>query len=363
MKICHVTSAHKPEDVRIYTKECVSLSNHGYDVFLVEQGSSYEKEGVVILGLGEAPKSRRDRMGAFAKLAIDKALSCDADVYHLHDPELLRYALKLKRAGKKVVFDSHEFYSGTIKEKSYIPKPFRHIAAKVYSAYEKNVCKRIDGVICASGAVVEYFRQFCNNVELITNFPIISDKPHPTYDERVIIYAGGISEQWNHDVIVKAIADIPEVTYVLCGRVSDSYLNKLKSLPGWNKVDYRGIVPHSEVPELMSSARIGMALLQPGLNTDKMNGNYANTKVFEEMMAGLPVVCTEFKLWKKFVDEYGCGICVNPRDVVQVKKAIIALLEDRDMCQNQGSAGRKAIEERFNWAIEEKKLLSFYSKF
>ena len=43
-RVCHVTSVHREEDVRIYAKECVSLAKAGYEVFLVQRGGSYEKD-------------------------------------------------------------------------------------------------------------------------------------------------------------------------------------------------------------------------------------------------------------------------------------------------------------------------------
>ena len=111
VKVCHMTSAHAPEDTRIFYKECVSLAKAGYEVYLVARGDSYEKNGVNIMGVGEVTGGRLNRMIEFTRRIYRKAISVDADVYHLHDPELLLYALKLKKRGKKVIFDSHEKYT------------------------------------------------------------------------------------------------------------------------------------------------------------------------------------------------------------------------------------------------------------
>ena len=67
IKVCHMTSAHGPEDGRIFRKECVSLANAGYDVYLVERGDSYEKNGVHIVGVGKPSGNRLTRMTTFAK--------------------------------------------------------------------------------------------------------------------------------------------------------------------------------------------------------------------------------------------------------------------------------------------------------
>ena len=103
IKVCHVTSVHPVEDVRIFQKECVSLARAGYDIYLVQQGESYEKYGVHIVGFGNVESSRIKRMLHTSRTAYEKALAVDADVYHLHDPELLPYGIKLKKLGKKVI--------------------------------------------------------------------------------------------------------------------------------------------------------------------------------------------------------------------------------------------------------------------
>ena len=77
MKVCHMTSAHGVEDVRIFHKECVSLAKAGYETYLVERGESYDKNGVHIVGVGEISGNRMKRMTQGAKAVYQKALELD----------------------------------------------------------------------------------------------------------------------------------------------------------------------------------------------------------------------------------------------------------------------------------------------
>ncbi len=364
MKVCHLSSAHGQEDIRIFYKECVSLAKAGYDVYEITKGKTYEKQGIHICGVESAGEHRFKRMFGTTQNVYKKALEIDADVYHAHDPELIPVLLKLKRKRKKVIFDSHEHTVGTIEEKTYIPKWFRKIVQCVYEIYQTHACRKLDAVVTATPNITDYFRSVgCKRVVDLCNFPILEGAfCKPEYTSKKISFAGGISKQWNHEYIIKALSEIPDVKYVLCGTAKNNYLEKLKMTEGWDKVDFRGRLSFEEIPQVLRSTAVGLSLLTPGANTDWYNGNMANTKIFEEMMAGLPVICTNFERWKEFVEKYDCGICINPQDEKEIATAIIYLINNPDIAQTKGLNGRKAIEEKYNWAIEEKKLLALYKE-
>src|SRR5699024_2888763 len=107
--VVHLTSVHPRFDTRIFFKECQSLALSGYKVSLIVADVFHNetKSGVVIIDVGKS-QDRLDRIINVTRRVYSQALSLDADVYHVHDPELLPCALKLKRKGKIVVFDSHE---------------------------------------------------------------------------------------------------------------------------------------------------------------------------------------------------------------------------------------------------------------
>ena len=361
IKVCHVTSAHPKEDVRIFHKECVSLAKAGYDVTLVQQGDSYEKDGVHLVGFGAIPSNRIKRILFGAKIAYRKALSVDADVYHLHDPELLPYGLKLKKKGKKVIFDSHEHTAESIYEKEWLPKFVRSAVYTVYAAYQKRICKNLDAIISVTPNIVTYFQKINPKTIQVANYPVFAEQTAAEIQKQCrVVFAGGISDQWNHHTLLKALDKVPECRYCLCGIASQSYLEQLKTYPAWQKVDYLGKIPHSQVADQLAASVAGMALLQPGRNTDWDNGTIGNTKIFEEMLAGLPVICTDFVLWKAFVERYHCGICVKPDDADQIAAAITYLLDHPEEARQMGENGRRAVKEEFNWGVEEKNLLALY---
>jgi len=361
IRVCHISSAHKNTDTRIFHKECVSLAKSGYEVFLVCQGEDGNREGVNLIGL-RTPHGRRDRILRLTKEAYEKAVDVDADIYHLHDPELLPYAVKLKRKGKSVIFDSHEDIFNDIKEKNYLWKPFRYLISYTLKLYCSIVYRKLDAIITVTPHICDQLKKMNQEVRLITNYPVFTEGDHPYSGTRTICFAGGISRDWMHHNVIDALAACSPVKYLLCGKASKEYLDELRRLGGWEQVDYRGIIPFSEVQGIYREASIGIALLQYMLNVGSHKGTLGNTKLFEYMMAGLPVICTDFTLWKEIVEEYRCGICVDPNRVDKIADAIMYLLDNPSKAEQMGRNGYNAVKMKYNWQNEEKKLLELYER-
>ena len=121
-------------------------------------------------------------------------------------------------------------------------------------------------------------------------------------------------------------------------------------------INYVGKLSRKQVNELYGNSRAGIVLYQPAAN------HYESQpiKMFEFMAAGLPVIASNFPLWKKIIEENGCGICVNPNSVSEIAKAIQYLISHPKEARHMGENGRRSIEREFNWSVEEKKLLWLY---
>jgi glycosyltransferase involved in cell wall biosynthesis len=80
------------------------------------------------------------------------------------------------------------------------------------------------------------------------------------------------------------------------------------------------------------------------------------------MSAGIPVIASDFPLWREIVLGNQCGLCVDPMDPAAIAKAIDYLVAHPDEARQMGENGRRAVLERYNWSVEEAKLMDFYKK-
>ena len=83
-------------------------------------------------------------------------------------------------------------------------------------------------------------------------------------------------------------------------------------------------------------------------------------KLFEYMAAGIPVISSNFPLYKEIVEGNNCGICIDPLDINAIYDAINKIAKDKVYADKMRKNGRKAIEEKYNWEGQIAKLLECY---
>jgi len=366
--VCHITSAHERYDTRIFHKECKTLVANNYDVSLIVNDLYQEEiiDSINILSTGFKPKNRFQRMIKSQKLIKKRAIEVDADIYHLHDPELLRLASFLKSKNKKVIFDSHEDYVLTIEVKKWIPKPLRTMISKLYQNYENRVISKIDGALVCYHWTEDRYTKINTNTKLLFNFPKLSDyRPVDiNYGSHNIVYAGGITDQWNHDYVIRSLGYTKNrLKYILVGNIEMEYLDYLNTLDGFDKVIFKGKLPYEEVlNDIYPQASIGVALLDYIPQCKYTVGNLSNTKLFEFMLMKLPVVCTDFDLWKEIINNEKCGICVNPKNPKEIADAFDYIAENPAMAKSMGENGFNAVKNKYNWEKDSENLLEVYKR-
>ena len=358
-KVCHVTSVHPPFDGRIFLKECCSLAKK-YDTTLIAPNvENQEVNGVHIKGVS-LPLSRIKRMMCLGRV-YEKMKEVNADIYHFHDPELIPLGIRIKKEkGKKIVFDSHEDVPLQISEKEWLPAVVRKPLHFVYAKYEQSALRKYSALISVTPSIVERLAAFHPHTYMVTNYPIYSEQEDTREFGNYICFAGGIAAQWMHEEILDAIEDL-DVRYLLAGKAdSEAYMQQLKSKKSWTKVDFYGTIPYSQVAGLMEKSIAGVVLNDYVANVGYHQGSLGNTKLFENMMCGIPVIATDFVLWKEIIDKYHCGICVNPHDLQAISNAIAYLINNPEEARLMGDNGRRAVKEQYNWNTQEQVLFELY---
>jgi len=364
IRIAHLTSAHPRDDIRVFLKECRSLAQHGHGVALVvaDGRGDEERDGVAIVDVGRSA-GRLGRMLKATQRVYRKALELDADIYHLHDPELLPIGLKLKRRGKKVVFDSHEDVPKQILGKHYLHPWVRRILSWGFAHFEHYVCARLDGIVTATPHIRDKFLAINPRSVDINNFPMI-DELESAVDWRdkaeEVCYVGSIAQIRGVKELVSAmqLTRTPARLNLVGGFVEAEVEAEVRKYPGWGKINAIGVQGRQGVREVLGRSVAGVVTLHP-------MANYLDSlpiKMFEYMSAGIPVIASNFDLWRTIIQECQCGLCVNPLNPAEIASAIDYLLSNADEAQKMGENGRQAVLSRYNWAQEETKLLGFYEQ-
>lgn len=363
MKICHITSVHPRYDIRIFVKECISLSeSHDVSLIVADSLGDEIKSGINIYDVGRVNGGRLKRAYLTSRAIFKKILALKPDVVHFHDPELMSIGYCLTKRGFKVIYDVHEDVPKQVMNKLWIPKYLRPIISKIIEYKEFNSSRRYAGVICATEIIAKRFKKYNKNTIAIHNYPLLSEfeqKDTKWSDRNLdLCYLGSISETRGILPLVNSLSK-SQLTLELAGIYSnDEVKNKIQSISGAHFVNYHGVLNRDEVTDLLSKVRVGIVTL---LATP----SYVESlpiKLLEYMLAGIPVVASNFPLWQQYVIEHQCGVMVNPLDSDAISSACNYLINNPEEAMQMGARGKDAVLRNYIWEAESKKLASFYKQ-
>ncbi len=358
MKICHFSSLHHRFSNRVFQKQLKSLVCNGKNevYYIVADGKGDEiKDGVKIIDVGRA-KNRRDRLKNINKAIYDKCLLIDCDIYQFHDPELIIQGVKLAKLGKNVIFDSHEDspaqYFGR-RDRSFFN---RLIVSNLLKFFERIKCAQFAGIIAATDHIADKFSKFHNNVIPIRNYPILKDQfvsINWSNKKDDVCFIGGMTEIRGIRELIDAMEDLPYKLHLVGKFTPPSFRDKCMQSKGWKNVIEHGFLSREESKEILKISKIGIVTYLPHPNHTEAQPN----KIFEYLVSGVAIVCSNFPLWKKLIGK--SSIAVDPSNPSEISKAIVSLINN-DKIEQEVINGQKYALQNYSWHQEAKRLVEFY---
>lgn len=358
-RIAHLSTVHPPRDNRIFHKECRALSDAGFDVALIipQTGDAIEG-GVSIYGVPR--RSSRWKRVLLGPIDAWRALKrVNPALVHFHDPELIPMILIWKVIHRrKAVFDAHEDLAKQVEGKPYLSDWNRKPVSGLARALVALADRFMDGIVAATPAIARNFRN--HNLVVVRNYPWLKEFPEVADrkpDPGIVAYVGGMSELRHFSTMVRVVERMPGAVLLLAGPMDSETASIYRRLPAEAPIEYMGLLPVSQVPQVLSRANVGLVFF----------GNTANhleslpTKLFEYMASEIPFVATDFPYWMELLSEYHCGVFVDVEDEDACVDAVAHLLEDSARRDAMGKRGRAAVLDRFNFDKEAAGLVSLTS--
>jgi glycosyltransferase involved in cell wall biosynthesis len=308
---------------------------------------------------------RRVRAAALDRRFLRAGLATGAAVWHCHDLNTLAVGVccKQHRPGTRLVYDSHELAT----ERSRMGQRARRRAGRE----ERRGLRHVDEGIWTTRTRAEYVvrRYGIRFPTLIHNVPEMLEVKQGwdlhqrlsiAADRRILLYQGSIQEFRGIEESIEAVARLERCVLVIVGygyhRPALEDLVLRRGLEG--RVRFFGPIPNDELLYYTASADVGLCVIRGQSLSYRWS---MPNKLFEYMMAGIPVVASDFEEMGRVVREEGVGTVCDPDDPESIAAAVRAIIDDPEAETRFRAATRVAIT-RYNWDHEEQKLLSLYRR-
>ncbi|MGY0217554.1 glycosyltransferase [Endozoicomonadaceae bacterium StTr2] len=285
----------------------------------------------------------------------------EVDIIHAHDLDGLITGFFCKSRKMKLIYDSHEFFSGM---RGLKISPFFFILEWI-------LLKRVDSIISVSPSICTSLKKLYspkNKPLLIRNTPnkyTVSNK-HETLrarlkiseNQKILVYQGMLNADRGLENLIQILTYLEDnIVIVLIGTGSfEQNLRDLATKLNVNdRVFFTGHIEHEKLLNYTSSADLAIYLL----NIIKLNTRFClPNKIFEFIQAEIPIISTETRDVKKLIRKYSIGETVNPSNIEDTVDKIKKILTHSQEYKNNLIKAKKEL----SWENEEKKLIEFYKK-
>jgi glycosyltransferase involved in cell wall biosynthesis len=363
-KVVHVTTVHPATDNRIFHKECLTLRDAGYQVVLIAPHGGDELIDDVRIRALPVARNRWDRASRLTRQALALCRREDADIYHFHDPELMPAMARLARNGKPVIYDMHENIVKDMRTKPHVSAPLRPALSTYLRLRMKDWLKGMHVIFAERSYQPEY--PWIEQHTVIENMPRTAQLlgVDVKYGSKAALaYLGSVTPRRSSLAMLEVVRRLQlqgrQVGLECVGPATALHRREMELYVQAHELEQvwlHGRLEPADAWNTIAGCLAGLALLAD-------TPNYRDslpTKLFEYMGLGLPVVASDFPLYREIIDGHQCGVCVNPADLPAVLGAVEHLLDNPAEAAAMGQRGREAVRQNYSWDTEAAKLLHLY---
>ena len=299
----------------------------------------------------------------FLYLLTRDLLKQKADIYFAEDIYTLPityFFAKFKKG--KVFYNSREIYAhlAGLRNKNYMQT--------IISKIENKFIRKVDLVLVTGEMDAQFLRESYGidnfltlrnlpKYQIDTNVVNLREKLNIKENSRIILYQGVILEGRGILKIIDILESFPDLHFVVVGdgEFKDKFLAMAKAKKYFDRIHFIGAVNHSELLSYTAGADIGVALIE----NISISYYYAlPNKLFEYIMAGVPVLVSNLPQMKHIVYEFNVGKVVDPENHGEIIEALKEMINDHDKLISYKANCRKASLE-LNWDKEFESLIKY----
>jgi glycosyltransferase involved in cell wall biosynthesis len=289
------------------------------------------------------------------------------EAIHCHDFDTLPVGLWWGKSHKiPVIYDAHEYYADLVLPR--LKPPFGPAVYAIIKWLEFHASRRVSAIITVDETLAAHYQPTSQPVLIIGHYPSLNFASHqaPVFsrDQLVLLYAGRLSTDrgiLDYLQILRLLRQLGIPARLRLAGVftpaseQDQFTEQARGLESW--LDILGWVAYQDLPDLVSEADVGLALLHPVPRYTVA----LPVKLFEYMAAGLPVLASDFLPIRHVVVPSKAGALLLPGDPHLAAGILESWWKDPTIPQRLGQNARQAVLERYNWEMLAEKLADLYT--
>ncbi len=376
-KIISIVLNNFTNDSRVL-KEAISLQNAGYEVevaalwengveeFETVQNISVHRIKIITKNWSKNKIIQLLKYFEFIFRAVKQYKN--NTIFHCNDLDALVIGVIVKKffnRKAKIVYDAHEYETETKNLKGFVKK--------IVKVLEKTLIKYADKVITVSDSIANEYVKLYNikKPALVLNTPpykiiekkdLFREKLGIGKDKTIFLYQGGLSKGRGIEILLDTFKQLqitpitnntPVIVFMGYGPLGKMIKEASKSYK--NIYFYPAVAPDILL-DYTSSADFGILFYE----NNCLNHYYCSpNKMFEYLMAEIPVIVSNLYEMKRLVEKYQIGIVAKENTPQDLQKAIeeALKLDIEELRKNI-----QKVKNIYNWENQEKVLLKVYEE-